>query len=539
MNTPLTASATTAGALFANATFKVPPYQREYSWLQDEVSDFWNDLRRALDSVNDTYFLGLVILTQEKEHKQVVDGQQRIITLTLLVAALYHEAIKGGRKALAERIQSGFLRSIDYDTDETNPRVTLSDALDNDTLQAILENGNITPKKKNEDDDSLSARMRAAYVWLREHLRNDLVSDPFKRMGSWTEFLVDRVYFAVFVHPDAGSAYRVFEVINTRGRELTTADLLKNYVLHQTAPKMRNDRYEQWKRISGHFSPNTFVQYIRHVVTVAGGHILPKDMYDYLAKRVDFGGARRPPAVDELMKLLDEYLPLYIQMVDPTLDGPADPEALKIFSALNSLAVISVRPILLAIVNVPGALEGMRYILQLVVRRIVVGNLGTGNVERKFGEAARKVHLEKNWEAAKDELQDLNPSKEEFVDQLRQRSYNKMVLTFLRQSVIAKSQTPDNFGILHFIRPRESAEWSNFSDEQAAYWVSTLGNTFLAQLERRPKGSGSWKGFKQLILPAAVSSEISEELGKLNEWNADSVANIGKELAEIAGNVWY
>lgn len=540
MHTPLNASAITAGALMSTSTFKVPPFQREYSWLEDEVSEFWNDFRNAL--LDDSYFLGLVILTDEGGRKHVVDGQQRILTLTLLAAALYYEALERKRTALAQRIQSDFLRSIDYATDETRPRVTLSDRADNETLQEILDTGASDLQGKiGTEDNSLSQRMRDSFKYLRLSLHKDLIEDPFKRLGMWTDFLTNHVYFAVFVHPDPASAYRVFEVINTRGRELTTADLLKNYVLSQTAKPGREKRYQQWQNIARQFSPtgtNSLVQYIRHAVTVEGGHILPKDLFAFLAERKSHG-TRRPPSPDELMDLLSDYLPLYMQMVDPTLDGPADPEALKVFSALNSLGVISVRPILLAIAGTADSLAGMNYILQLVVRRIVVGNLGTGNVERRFGEAAKKIHDTKRWQAAKDELADLNPSVEDFVSQLHTRSFNKGVLTFLRRSIIHNSTTPESVGTLHFIRSRQTTEWLGFPEEDAIFWGSTIGNTFLASLERRPKGASTWEGFKNYVLPEAISGEWIEELEELDEWTALQADKIGRNLAAIAGDVWY
>jgi uncharacterized protein with ParB-like and HNH nuclease domain len=60
----------------------VPPFQREYSWARDEVAAFWDDLRASLDP--ESYFLGLVVLTDSPGRKAVIDGQQRLITLTLL-----------------------------------------------------------------------------------------------------------------------------------------------------------------------------------------------------------------------------------------------------------------------------------------------------------------------------------------------------------------------------------------------------------------------------------------------------------------------
>lgn len=543
MDAPLIASATTAGVLISGSTFEVPPYQREYSWLEDEVSEFWNDLKNALSS--NSYFLGLVILTNEGKEKgkrkQVVDGQQRILTLTLLAAALYHEALESGRKALAERIQADFLRSIDYETDETLARVILTDHADNETLQTILTTGKGNEASLQADENSLSTRMLESFNLLQKNLREDLAQDPFKRLGIWTDFITNHLYFAVFIHPDSTEAYRVFEVINTRGRELTTADLLKNYILSQTPKDRRDDRYKEWQSIARPISQNgenLLVQYIRHVVTVEGGHILPMDLFAFLAKRATHGD-RRPPSIDELMQMLKQNLPLYMQMVDPSLDGPAEPEALKIFAAFNSLGVIAVRPLLLAIFGTENSLDGMRYILKLVVRRMVVANLGTGTIDRRFGEAAKNVHDSKDWHVLEDELMDLNPSRENFVDKISKRSFSKGMLTFLRSSIIEQSIKPDKLGTLHFIMPRQQEFWSGFNEEDAISWGGTIANTFLSTLERRPKAAVSWKGFKQSILNDGVEGEWVEKLRSLDVWDARSLEAISDELAQAAGDVWY
>lgn len=533
MHTPLNASAVTAGTLMSSSTFEVPLYQREYSWLEDEVSEFWNDLSKSLE--DEAYFLGLVILTDELNTKHVVDGQQRILTLTLLAAALYHNAVESGRAALAERIQSDFLRSIDYETDETLPRVTLSDESDNLTLQAILINPNGN-KEASGNEDCFSSRLQESFVFLKNKLRADLAPDPFRRLGMWTDFITNHLYFAVFIHPDAASAFRVFEVINTRGRELTTADLLKNYVLSQIPKSKREERYKEWQSIARLFpanGTNSFVQYIRHVVTVEGGHILPKDLFDFLAGR-SITVNKRPPTAIELISLLQKHLPLYMQMVDPSLEGPAETEALKIFEALNSLGVISLRPLLMAISEKTDFLEGMQYILRLVVRRIVVGNLGTGNVERRFGEAAYKVHKETSWASIQEDLKDLNPTREEFINQLRKRAFNKATLAFIRRSIIARSSTPGASGTLHYIMPREA-----LSEEVYYFWGGTVANTFLSTLERRPKEAIDWKGFKESVLPYGIENEWSGRLAVIDEMDAKALEEISEELAEVAGDVWY
>lgn len=538
MHTPLNASASSAGALLSNTTFEIPPFQREYSWGNDEVSDFWTDLRNNLES--ESYFLGLVILTdgQEGERKYVVDGQQRLITLTLLANSIYHEALRRDRKALADRIQADFLRCIDYDSDNTDPRVRLSDTRDDDTLQYILDHG-VPPQI--EDDDSVSARIVQSYNYLTRMLKKDLVEDPFKRLGKWTKFLTERLYFAVFKHPDASSAYQVYEVINTRGKELTTADLLKNYVLSQTLENQRSARYAEWQSIQRRFADegsNNFVQFIRHSVTVRAGHILPKDLFGFLANRTPMAG-KDPPTPNELMEILKGQLPLYLQMIDPSLDGPAEPGALAVFQALNSLGVIAVRPLLLAIATVPDALVGMEYVLQLVVRRIIVGNLGTGNVERRLGEAARKIATEGRWESVVPDLRDLNPPSEDFVNQLNKRSFNKGVLSFMRRSILQGTMTPEVEGNLHFIWTRQATDWDEISEEDGAYWASTIGNTFLAAVNRRPKGIEDWEDFMARLLPEAINDEWRDRLEEVESWDARAIEEIGGELAATARDIWY
>lgn len=546
MDTPLNASATSAGALLASNTFVVPPYQREFAWEGDEVKEFWDDLRGGLEQ--GSYFLGLVILTtegselpSETDRKHVVDGQQRILSLSLLASAIYHEAKREGRDALADRVRADFLTSMNYETDLMVPRVVLSEPRDDDTFQTLTTSPTIVTQPDGDESD-LSRRLLAASETLRKSLAADLQPDPFKRLGMWADFLTNQVYLAVFVHPDPSTAYRVFEVINTRGRELTTADLLKNYILSQTPDQQRDQRYREWREIAEPLSPqngpSSLVQFIRHVVTLHAGHVPSRDLFAYLAGRQKVSDDRRPPGVPDLMANLQSQLPLYLQMIDPTVDGPADPVWLGVFAALKDLGVITVRPLLLAIAEVPNPTEGMKKVLQLVVRRIVVGNLGTGNVERRFSEAARLVATTQDWTAPLVELEDLNPTSTEFIEQLRKRSLNKSTLTFLHRSIHQSSTTPEDLGYLHLIRPRQAAGWDAFPQDDFTYWGSTLGNTILARVERRPNGSATWSGVAAHLLPEALSPD-DQNMGQLDVWDASSVGERGERLAAVAATVWY
>ncbi len=77
------------------------------------------------------------------------------------------------------------------------------------------------------------------------------------------------------------------------------------------------------------------------------------------------------------------------------------------------------------------------------------------------------------------------------------------------------------------------------SEEDGAYWSATIGNTFLADLERRPKAINSWDSFKDQFLPRAISGEWRDVLEEVEEWDSEAVEHVGKKLAEAAGGLWF
>lgn len=532
MTTPLNASASTAGSLIAKSIFEIPQFQREYAWKKEEVNEFWSDLETNLK--NESYFLGLIILTEEKNIRHVVDGQQRLLTLTLLATAIYHKAKELDRNALADRIDADFLNSIDYDTDKISPRVNLSDSSENKILKQILK-GNYT--------DTSNSKLLDSYKLLYNNLNNNIKSDPFKILGIWAKFITDKLYFAVFIHPDSSSAYKVFEVINTRGVELTTADLLKNYILSQFPKDKQQEIYENWQYISKQIESlgeQSFVQYIRHVVNSYRGYILPKDLYDFLAQRTTYK-TKESMSPNKLIELLNTNLPYYMQIMDPRQEGPAEEEELEIFSTLNALSVITIRPLLLSIATTPNAIEGMRYLLKLVVRRMVAGSLGTGNVERKLVESAKLIRESGRWEDMIDELAELNPTEESFQNQIENKQFSKKTLTVIRHSILENTITPKINGILHQIRPQkvEINTWTGFDTVQASYYVGTLANCYLMKINKRDPLAVNWSGFVDTMIDQGIDSEIKNELLNIPNWNHIELVKISKLLSMKAVNVWY
>jgi hypothetical protein len=237
--------------------------------------------------------------------------------------------------------------------------------------------------------------------------------------------------------------------------------------------------------------------------------------------------------------MLDRHVALYAQMIDPDAAGPASTEATRIFRSLNEINVIAVRPLVLALQDKPESLEGMREVLRLVVRRVVTGGLGTGNVERRFGEAASQIQRDGAWHDAMNSLRDLNPKRDEFVNQLATRPLTRGTLHFIRRSIVQGNETPEWSGYLHTIRPRQTASWPGFTDDDFLIWGATLGNSFIGTEPIRPASAVTWDAVKRDLLPLAVRGEWAERLKGIKRWDVAAVRDVGREVASAAAEVWY
>src|SRR5687768_1604797 len=107
--------------------FSVPRYQRSYSWTSDELSDFWHDGKRAIDDGGE-YFLGTIVLSEEADAGtfSIIDGQQRLATTTILLAAMRDAYRRNGEGSVANTIQAQSISPHDLETYEDRPRIRLN-----------------------------------------------------------------------------------------------------------------------------------------------------------------------------------------------------------------------------------------------------------------------------------------------------------------------------------------------------------------------------------------------------------------------------
>jgi uncharacterized protein with ParB-like and HNH nuclease domain len=126
------------GHALADRYLEVPAYQRSYAWEQKQINDIFDDLANAITKGENEYFLGSIVVVDKQERQEVVDGQQRLATISILLSAIRDYFYANGEKERADNIEHQFLITQRRRTLERIPRFKLNDADHDFYLKRIL-----------------------------------------------------------------------------------------------------------------------------------------------------------------------------------------------------------------------------------------------------------------------------------------------------------------------------------------------------------------------------------------------------------------
>ncbi|QWK81274.1 DUF262 domain-containing protein [Ochrobactrum sp. BTU1] len=275
-------------------SFRIPDYQRPYSWTTEQAAELLSDLMDAMkdlksDSSGDFYFLGSIVLIKNDRvpHSDVVDGQQRLTTLTILLAVLrellplHSDGItdflykKGKSFAASVEPNKYRLRAIDEDAQFFQEYVQEPSG-----IQKLLKSTErLTDSRKNFQEN-------AAFFY------NELkVLDEAERV-TLLQFIVYKCSLVVISTPNFDSAYRIFSVLNDRGLDLAPSDILKAKILgdiRKTGGEAKSKEYAtKWTSVERKLGRNGFVDLLGHIRMIFARRkqhaILSKEFTEFVAK---------------------------------------------------------------------------------------------------------------------------------------------------------------------------------------------------------------------------------------------------------------
>lgn len=248
--------------------FSIPPYQRPYAWTTEQANELLTDFlaflgedTRPIDEVN-PYFLGSIVLIKKPEqpNADVVDGQQRLTTLTILLAVL--------RTVVADKFVTGVQRYLYEDGDEilgtpNRYRLRLRQR-DADFFQKYVQDENGINALFQLDSAQLQDTERNMQNNAK-YFRDELLTLHESQRGRLLQYMMTRCYLVVVSTPDLDSAYRIFSVLNTRGMDLGITDLLKAEIIGKIPEKHQAKYNSIWEDEEEDLGRETFQELFAHI----------------------------------------------------------------------------------------------------------------------------------------------------------------------------------------------------------------------------------------------------------------------------------
>jgi len=540
--------------------FIIPIYQRTYSWAKSQCQQLWDDLLRAGSDDNvGGHFIGSVVYIEQGLYQVssqspllVIDGQQRLTTTMLIIEALSRQL--GDEEPIdgfsAKKLRNYYLLNP-LEDGERGFKLLLTQT-DKDSLLALLQ------QKPWPSQPSLRIQENFAFFEQKVKALTDL--KPL------CQGLAKLIIVDIALNREQDNPQLIFESMNSTGRALSQADLIRNFVLMGLEPAHQTRLYEyHWRPMEVAFGQEGydkhFDSFMRYYLTVRTG-ALPKigEVYE------DFKAFARTPeqsaaGVDTLIADIHTFSRYYCAMA---LGQETDKKLAEAFQDLRELKVDVAYPFLLQLyddyaknlLSKNDFIAAVRLVESYVFRRAVC-DLRSNSLNKIFANFGRAVKKDRYLESIQAHFLSLPsnlrfPNDEEFKRQLSVRDlYNfrsqSSRIYWLRrlENHGRKERVPvDEYTIEHILPQNEnlSAEWRKAlgSDWQRvqATWLHTLGNLTLtgynSEYSDRPFSDkrDMQGGFKQSPL------RLNEGLGELETWNEVEIQKRAKRLADRACSVW-
>ncbi|NLX48593.1 MAG: DUF262 domain-containing protein [Methanospirillum sp.] len=543
--------------------FAIPIYQRTYSWGERECRQLWDDIIRtgSNDAVSAHFVGSIVYIEQGLYHVTdplpllVIDGQQRLTTVTLLIAALAN-ALEKQDEADQEPVD-GFspIKLRNYyllnalEKGDRQYKLILSQT-DRATLIAIVS-GLELPKEVSLRVDENFALFK---LWTAK---------CGKDLTALCRGLAKLTVVDIALSRDQDNPQLIFESMNSTGRELTQADLIRNFILMGLEPDLQTRLYEQyWRPMEVDFGQEAygihFDSFMRHYLTVKTGEI-PNVREVYEAFKAH---ARSPEiaeaGVEALVADIRDYARYFCAMA---LGSERDSDLAGVFQDLRELKVDVAYPFLLelyrdystGVLSKGDFIEAVRLVESYVFRRAIC-NIPTNSLNKTFATFSRALKKDRYLESIKAHFVRLPsyrrfPTDEEFRREIQNRDlYNFRSRSYwLRRLENFKRKERvivDEYTIEHILPQNEnlSPDWRTSLgpdwERIQGTWLHTLGNLTLtaynSEYSDRPfsEKRDMAGGFRDSPL------RLNQGLGQVENWNEEAILARAARLAKLAVDVW-
>lgn len=533
--------------------FTIPTVQRPYSWTQDEAGDLLDDLldfisqysitEENISQVDEPYFLGSIVLVKkEKNQAEVLDGQQRLTTLTILLSVLRDylgEDYAKNIKVLVAQEGNKLLQT------KEQYRIQIRKRDQPFFQQYIQEDGATTKIKEDTDSKTDSQRcIRDNALYFINRL-NNLDSEVVRTLPG---VIAGLCYIVVVSTPNFDSAFRIFTVLNDRGLDLMSSDIIKARAIGDVPEQEKDDYSQRWEEVEVALGRNRFnklFEHIRMIIQKRKGGVNLKDEYDEIFKNIN-----GKQFIDDF---LIPYSNIYLKLVDYQTYYHQNPKMMKLLSLMSRID------------NADWITVAMYYMYHHDDK--VADFL---NRLETFAATSMIMRRNFNWRMSKYSaiLREMDKGMDVFSELSTlevDNSDRNYVLTYIKgdvytelkdsakryillrlDSLLTKGQPYYNHSVItveHVLpqNPKEGSEWlANFKDPDE--YVHKLGNLVLLTRAKNSQAKNyDFKKKKTTYFQSAggvTSFALTSQVVQMNEWTPEVVENRQKQLIHLLVRAW-
>lgn len=540
--------------------YRVPAYQRDYSWGEEQWEDLWSDIVEMHDQRNERHYMGALVIeaTSDREFL-IIDGQQRLATLSALALAVISRLLQLAGNGVkpdanterAHALSRRFIGEKDPASLRESSKLFLNETDDpfyQDYLVQLREPMNPRSLVKSH------RLLWECFEYYRKRI-GDLteVSKSGEALAELlNETIARQLIFIQISVDDEVNAYTVFETLNARGLELSSTDLLKNYLFSRISVASDLQALNRmWRQLIGAVQQERFPEFLRYHLLCEHKQVRRQRLFKMVRATVKTGHD-----VFDLIMELEKRAELFAALSDPYHELWAERQECRPYiKELKLFGVRQMTPLLFAAWEAMNA--DFSRILKLVstveFRYTVVGGLNTNELEPVYHEAAKAV-LNGSARTPHDVFHML---KRIYVDDERfKQDFSRLEVNTTRgrkriaKYILSKLEADasdravdwetDTGTIEHILPENPSIEWSEMLSEQ--HWASAvyrIGNLTLLEASAN-RALGNLAYLQKTNVYASSRYEITRKIPQdaPEEWSMALLNDRQQKLARRAAHVW-
>ena len=541
--------------LLHTGLYSVPKYQREFKWEADHVRELFQDVENAIVDGQAEYFLGSIVVSNVgSDRPDIVDGQQRLASISIFFAAIRDYYIESGDKENALYYEHKFLLEKNPVTKEVKPRLKLGEA-DNEFFEKAILGKPGTPERNFAPYQKSHHRMKAALEEASSYIGKIVSSgtNADEQIFSRANYFEKSARVIIVRVPDDVNAFVIFETLNDRGLTLAITDLIKNYLFGKASGKLAEVQH-RWltmtSTIAAAKDEEAVMDYVRYQWSATYGLTREKELFVNIRGKIKNANT----ALTYATKLATDSR-VYAAMLNTELDfwNNYGATAKQHMQAIELIGIDRLRPLVLAVLAAFQIKEAKKALQMFVAWsvRFLISSTNWGTLEKQFSEKASQVTAGVITDAKglQTAMKSYIPLDAEFESDFSTANVSNAISRYLlhvlersvtgvKQPELIANPNPDEVSLEHILPKNPTAgTWKTFEPETASVWARKLGNLCLMPSDENGAATNAEFPAKKPFY-ASSQLKLTKEVATYTKWEPKSIQDRQGKLAKLAIKVW-